>query len=104
MNYETIQNFLNTPIGDLIRDEVAIEQAKENLKKYECFNNLLKDRLELFKECENICSLELLSNLNLYKDVDRSYILGFKQGIQSLKDFYDVYQQAFEYLHKEGER
>lgn len=103
MNFETIQNFLNTPVSELIRDEVAIEQAKENLKKYESFNKLLKDNLETFKQCEEICSLELLNNLGFYKDADRNYIIGFKQGIKSIENFYNRYQEAFKYLHKEGD-
>lgn len=102
MNYEIIQSFLNTPISELMRDEFAIGQAKENLKKYESFNSLLKDRLELFKQCEKICSLELLESLPANAVVDRSYILGFKQGLKSLELLYNKYQDAFNYLHKEG--
>lgn len=102
MNYETIQSFLNTPISELVKDEKAIEQAKNTLKKYESFNNLLKDKLDIFKQCEEISSLELLSNLGYYKDADRNFILGYKYGIQSLLNFYNKYQQAKQYLNKEG--
>lgn len=103
MNYETIQNFLNTPIKDLVKDRAAIEHAKDILKKYECFNSLLKDKEKLFKQCEEIILLELLNNLHMYEKADRSFILGYKLGIKSLIDRLDKYNQAWEYLHKEGE-
>lgn len=101
MNYETIQNFLNTPISELIRDEAATEQAKENLKRYESFNELLSGKLDLLSECEKICSLELLDQLQQTSDmVDKNFIIGFKLGIKSLKDNYQKYQEAREYLYK----
>lgn len=103
MNYETIQSFLNTPVKDFFRDEVAIEHAKDTLKKYECFNSLLKDKEELFKQCEEIILLELLNNLPVYKEADRSFIIGYKFGLRSLLDRLDEYKKAYEYLNKEGE-
>lgn len=102
MNYETIQNYLNTPIQDFFKDRAAIEEAKNVLKKFECFEKLLKDNLMLFEECERISSLQLLENLALYDKADRSFILGFKAGIQSFKRYYGMYEEARELLNKEG--
>lgn len=102
MNYETIQNYLNTPIESLFKDRVAIEEAKNVLKKFECFEKLLKDRQTLFDECERISSLELLESLALYDKADRNYILGYKAGIKSLKKYMNTYLEAREFLNKEG--
>lgn len=102
-NLETIQTFLNTPIGELTRDTVAIEQAKENLKTFECFKQLLDGRLELFDKCSEVSILNLLESMGRDPTVDRSYILGYKAGIKSLKDYLDRYQTALDYLKKQGE-
>lgn len=100
MNYETIQSFLNSPVSKLLRDEEAIAQAKDTLKRYESFNNLLENRLELFEECEKICSLELFENLALYPNANRDFILGFKFGIAQLKNYYEKYMEAKDYISK----
>lgn len=102
MNYETIRSYLNTPIEEIFQDKDAIEEAKNTLKKFESFDKLLKDRLETFDECERICLLELLNNLQLTKEATRDFILGFKFGIRALKRYYETYNNAREYLIKKG--
>lgn len=102
MNHETIWNFLNTPIEELVRDEAAIENAKDQFKKYESFNTLLNGKGKEFNECKDICLLELCNNLGMYKDIDRNFLLGFKAGLNSLEECYRKYVDAREYLSKEG--
>ena len=63
-NYETIQNFLKRDSTET--EDYAIEKAKEVLKKYECFSELLNGREELFEKCKDktsvLISPEELSN------------------------------------------
>lgn len=105
MNYETIQSFLQFPKQNTARDEEATVQAKDTLKKYESFKELLDGRLDLFTQCEQLCSLELLDQLPTTTDmVDKNFILGFKFGIRSLLDNYNKYQEARRYLYENKER
>lgn len=102
MNNETILSYLNTPIENFFKDEIAIENAKSALKKYESFDTLLKDRVDLFNECKDMVLLELCKNLTSYEQANRDYIIGFKQGLDSLQVCYNQYHNAREYLRKEG--
>lgn len=104
-NFETIQTFLNTPISELTRDTVAIGQAKENLKRYECFNQLLEGRLNLLKDCKDLVLLELItSSMGRDPTIDRNFILGFKAGINSFEEYLSRYKQSLDYIRKEGDR
>lgn len=98
MNFETIQSYLNKPITELLDNRHATEQAKDTLKRFECFNGLLKDKLELFKDCEKICMLELFKNLQFYEGVDRNYMLGFKDAFKTIQKYFDEYQASLEIL------
>jgi len=102
MNPETILSYLNTPIQELFKDEDAIAQAKDILKKYECFNGLLKGKEDLFNEVEKICLLELFTNLNNCKFANRDFLLGYKYGIKTIFNHYQDYLTAQDVLRKEG--
>lgn len=105
MNYETIQSFLNTPVSKLFDNSEAIGQAKDTLKKYECFNELLTGRIDLLRQCEEICSLDLLNRLPTSTDiVDKNFIIGFRTGIKNLLDYYNKYQEAKRFLYEESKK
>ena len=96
-NYETIQNFLRR---DSTEDNVkAIEQAKELLKKYECFSKLLNGKEDLFQECKDIILKDLLLLTRGNPSINRDYIIGYQDAVEvfirNLQKYKDIHEQIF---------
>ena len=94
---ETIQNFLKR---DSTKEEVeAIEQAKETLKKYECFSKLLNGKEDLFQECKDIILKDLLLLTRGNPSINRDYIIGYQDAVEvfirNLQKYKDIHEQIF---------
>ena len=94
---ETIQNFLKR---DSTKEEVeAIEQAKETLKKYECFSKLLNGKEDLFQECKDIMLKDLLLLTRGNPSINRDYIIGYQDAVEvfirNLQKYKDTHEQIF---------
>ena len=94
---ETIQNFLKR---DSTKEEVeAIEQAKETLKKYECFSKLLNGKEDLFQECKDIMLKYLLLLTRGNPSINRDYIIGYQDAVEvfirNLQKYKDTHEQIF---------
>ena len=94
---ETIQNFLKR---DSTKEDVeAIEQAKETLKKYECFSKLLNGKEDLFQECKDIMLKDLLLLTRGNPSINRDYIIGYQDAVEvfirNLQKYKDTHEQIF---------
>ena len=94
---ETIQNFLKR---DSTKEDVAaIEQAKETLKKYECFGQLLNGKEELFQKCKDIILKDLLLLTRGNPSINRDYIIGYQDAVEvfirNLQKYKDTHEQIF---------
>lgn len=92
-NYETIQHFLKRDSTDEQRS-YAIEQAKEILKKYECFAELLNGKEELFQKCKDIMLKDLLLATRSSSAINRDYIIGYQDAIEVFLRNLDSYKGA----------
>lgn len=94
---ETIQNFLKR---DSTKEQVeATEQAKETLKKYECFSQLLNGKEELFQKCKDIILKDLLLLTRGNPSINRDYIIGYQDAVEvfirNLQKYKDTHEQIF---------
>lgn len=97
-NYETIQNFLRR---DSTESQVkAIEQAKDILKKYECFSKLLNGKENLFQECKDIILKDLLLITRGNSNINRDYIIGYQDAVEIFLRNLDKYKEAIEQINK----
>lgn len=97
-NYETIQNFLRR---DSTESQVkAIEQAKDILKKYECFSKLLNGKEDLFQECKDIILKDLLLITRGNSNINRDYIIGYQDAVEIFLRNLDKYKEAIEQINK----
>lgn len=97
-NYETIQNFLKR---DSTESQVkAIEQAKDILKKYECFSKLLNGKENLFQECKDIILKDLLLITRGNSNINRDYIIGYQDAVEVFLRNLDKYKEAIEQINK----
>ena len=97
-NYETIQNFLKR---DSTESQVkAIEQAKDILKKYECFSKLLNGKENLFQECKDIILKDLLLITRGNSNINRDYIIGYQDAVEIFLRNLDKYKEAIEQINK----
>ena len=96
-NYETIQHFLKRDSTEEQRS-YAIEQAKEILKKYECFAELLNGKEELFQKCKDIMLKDLLLITRSNSLINRDYIIGYQDAIEALIRNLDSYKGANEVI------
>ena len=97
-NVETIQNFLRRDSTE--EDVRAIEQAKEFLKKYECFSKLLNGKEELFQECKDIILKDLLLITRGNSNINRDYIIGYQDAVEIFLRNLDKYKEAIEQINK----
>ena len=96
-NYETIQNFLRR---DSTKEDVeAIEKAKDILKKYECFSQLLNGKEELFQKCKDIILKDLLLLTRGNPSINRDYLIGYQDAVEvfirNLEKYKEVHEQIF---------
>lgn len=97
-NYETIQNFLRRDSTD--SQVKAIEQAKDILKKYECFSKLLNGKENLFQECKDIILKDLLLITRGNSSINRDYIIGYQDAVEVFLRNLDKYKEAIEQINK----
>ena len=97
-NVETIQNFLRR---DSTEENVkAIEQAKEFLKKYECFSKLLNGKENLFQECKDIILKDLFLIIRGNPNVNRDYIIGYQDAVEVFLRNLSKYKEVMEQINK----
>lgn len=97
-NVETIQNFLRRDSTE--EDVKAIEQAKEFLKKYECFSKLLNGKENLFQECKDIILKDLFLIIRGNPNVNRDYIIGYQDAVEVFLRNLDKYKEVMEQINK----
>lgn len=97
-NVETIQNFLRRDSTE--EDVKAIEQAKEFLKKYECFSKLLNGKENLFRECKDIILKDLFLIIRGNPNVNRDYIIGYQDAVEVFLRNLDKYKEVMEQINK----
>lgn len=97
-NVETIQNFLRRDSTE--EDVRAIEQAKEFLKKYECFSKLLNGKENLFQECKDIILKDLFLIIRGNPNVNRDYIIGYQDAVEVFLRNLDKYKEVMEQINK----
>lgn len=97
-NVETIQNFLRRDSTE--EDVKAIEQAKEFLKKYECFSKLLNGKENLFQECKDIILKDLFLIIRGNPNVNRDYIIGYQDAVEVFLRNLNKYKEVMEQINK----
>lgn len=97
-NVETIQNFLRRDSTE--EDVKAIEQAKEFLKKYECFSKLLNGKENLFQECKDIILKDLFLIIRGNPNVNRDYIIGYQDAVEVFLRNLSKYKEVMEQINK----
>ena len=96
-NYETIQNFLRR---DSTKEDVeAIEKAKDILKKYECFSQLLNGKENIFQQCKDIILKDLLLLTRGNPSINRDYLIGYQDAVEvfirNLEKYKETHEQIF---------
>lgn len=97
-NYETIQNFLKRDSTET--EDYAIEKAKEVLKKYECFSELLNGREELFDKCKDIILKDLLLATRSSSAINRDYLVGYQDAVDVFMKNLDMVRAAHDEIFK----
>lgn len=76
----------------------AIEKAQGELKKYECFNQLLGNKEELFDDCKNIILQDILTSTRNNTKINRDYLLGYQDALDVFLKNLSKYKTAMEKL------
>ena len=76
----------------------AIEKAQGELKKYECFNKLLNNKEDLFKECKNVILQDILTSTRSNTKINRDYLLGYQDALDVFLKCLSRYNTAMEKL------
>ena len=96
-NLETI-NLFTKKRNQTQEDMQARIKAREELKKYECFNNLLNTREELFKDCKNVILQEILTITRSNTKINRDYLIGYQDALDVFLRNLEKYRVAVEKL------
>ena len=100
MDLNTFQNFFNINSEDIKKSELeAKEEARELLKKYKCFDDLLNNKLDILEECQNTLLVNALRNIRQRPEVDRSYVLAINDVFYFLRFYFQEYNKAKELLN-----
>ena len=76
----------------------AIEKVQGELKKYECFNKLLNNKEDLFKECKNVILQDILTSTRSNTKINRDYLLGYQDALDVFLKCLSRYNTAMEKL------
>lgn len=97
-NFETINLFterITKPNEAKVR---AREKAQSELKRYECFNKLLNNKEDLFKECKDIILQDILTSTRSNTKINRDYLLGYQDALDIFLRYLGKYNTAMEKL------
>ena len=97
-NFETINLFterITKPNEAKVR---AGEKAQSELKRYECFNKLLNNKEDLFKECKDIILQDILTSTRSNTKINRDYLLGYQDALDIFLRYLGKYNTAMEKL------
>lgn len=96
-NLETISLF--TKKRDSTKENTqAKEKARDELKRYECFNTLLNGKEECFKQCKDIILQDVLTATRSNTKINRDYLLGFQDALDVVMRDFERYRKALEVL------
>ncbi len=96
-NFETISLF-SRKRDSTIEDARAKEVAREELKRYECFNTLLNGKEECFKKCKDIILQDVLTATRSNSKINRDYLLGFQDALDIVLTDFSRYKDAIRKL------
>lgn len=97
-NFETISLFTERITNPNKVKVEAIEKAQSELKRYECFNKLLNNKEDLFKECKNIILQDILTSTRSNTKINRDYLLGYQDALDVFLRYLSKYNTAMEKL------
>lgn len=96
-NLETISLFSRKRDSTKV-DEQAKVTAQAELKKYECFNTLLNQKEECFNQCKNIILQDVLLATRSNSKINRDYLLGFQDALDTFMRDFGRFKTAMEKL------
>lgn len=97
-NFETINLFTERITKPNEARVKAREKAQSELKKYECFNKLLTNKEDLFKECKDIILQDILTSTRSNTKINRDYLLGYQDALDVFLRYLGRYNTAMEKL------
>ena len=97
-NFETINLFTERITKPNEARVKAREKAQSELKKYECFNKLLTNKEDLFKECKDIILQDILTSTRSNTKINRDYLLGYQDALDVFLRYLSRYNTAMEKL------
>ena len=74
------------------------EKIQSELKRYECFNQLLNHKEDLFKQCKDIILQDILTSTRSNTKINRDYLLGYQDALDVFMKYLDKYIVAIEKL------
>ena len=96
-NFETISLF--TKKRDSTKENTqAKDRARDELKRYECFNALLNGKEECFKKCKDIILQDVLTATRGNTKINRDYLIGFQDALDIVLRDFERYKKAIEIL------
>lgn len=96
-NFETVSLF--TRKRDSTKENTQLkERAREELKRYECFNTLLNGNEEMFRKCKDVILQDILSATRTNSRINRDYLLGYQDALDTILLDLDRYRQAVKQL------
>lgn len=96
-NLETISLFSRKRDSTETNELVKVK-AQEELKKYECFNTLLNQKEEVFKQCKDIILQDVLIATRANSKINRDYLLGFQDALDIFLSDFERFKDAMEKL------
>lgn len=102
-NLETISLFTQQFTKSNKINVEAIEKAQSELKRYECFNQLLNNREDLFNQCKDIILKDILTSTRTNTKINRDYLLGYQDAIEVFTSYLSRYNKAIDKLNSKGE-
>jgi hypothetical protein len=96
-NFETVSLF-SRKRDSTKESEKLKERAREELKRYECFNTLLNGKEEMFQKCKDIILQDVLNATRTNTRINRDYLLGFQDALDIVLLDLERYREAIKQL------
>lgn len=101
-NFETVQNFLKRD-STIESDLQAIEQAKDILKRYDCFNQLLNGKEKLYEMCKDVMLKDILLSVRGSSQINRDYLIGYQDALEVFISNLSRYKEAHDIAYNKKE-
>lgn len=96
-NLETISLFSRKRDSTKVEDKLK-ERARDELKRYECFNTLFNGKEEMFQKCKDIILQDVLTATRSNSRINRDYLLGYQDALDIVLEDLERYKRAIEIL------